>query len=67
MSMLEYFFSIDYEGQGHLFEGTKIWEREEYRSLQGTLPVISLSFANVKETTFENTKTRINQIITDLF
>ena len=67
MSMLEYFFSIDYEGQGHLFEGTKIWEREEYRSLQGTLPVISLSFANVKETTFENTKTRINQIITDLY
>lgn len=67
MSMLEYFFSLDYEGQGHLFEGTKIWEREGYRSLQGTLPVISLSFANVKETTFENAKIRINQIITDLY
>lgn len=32
-----------------LFEGFSIWEEEEYRRLQGTFPVISLSFAGVKE------------------
>ena len=49
MSMLEQFFSIDYKGRGDLFEGLSIWEKEEYRNLQGSFPVISLTFANVKE------------------
>ena len=49
MSMLEKFFSVRYAGRGELFEGLSIWEHEEYRKMQGTYPVISLSFANVKE------------------
>ena len=48
ISMLEHFFSNKYAGQGELFEGLSIWENEEYRKIQGTYPVISLSFANVK-------------------
>ena len=40
---------MDYEGRGELFEGLSIWGEEEYRDLQGTYPVISLSFANIKE------------------
>ena len=67
MSMLEHFFSLDYKKQGGLFEKTNIWKEEKYCSLQGTMPVISLSFANVKETTFENTKIRICQILSDLY
>ena len=67
MSMTEQFFSLDYAGRSDLFEGMNIWKEEKYRSLQGTLPVISLSFANVKETTFENTKIRICQILSDLY
>ena len=55
MSMVEQFFSVDYAGRGDLFEGLSIWESEKYRQLQGTYPVISLSFANVKETDFETT------------
>ena len=50
MCMLETFFSIDYADRGDLFEGLSIWEEEKYRSLQGTYPVISLSFAGIKET-----------------
>ena len=46
MSMLEYFFSVDHADRGDLFEGLSIWENETYRALQGTYPVISLSFAN---------------------
>lgn len=48
MSMLEFFFSLEYAGRSDLFEGLSIWEHEEYRKLQGTYPVISLSFAPIK-------------------
>ena len=48
MSMVEKFFSVDYKGREDLFQGLKIWEDEEYRQLQGTYPVIFLSFADVK-------------------
>ena len=67
ISMLEHFFSNKYAGQGELFEGLSIWENEEYRKIQGTYPVISLSFANVKENTFQKTLARIYQILTDLY
>ncbi|MEY8427504.1 AAA family ATPase, partial [Lachnospiraceae bacterium 46-15] len=67
MSMTEQFFSVDYAGRGDLFEGLSVWEDEEYRKLQGTYPVISLSFANVKEGTYEMTKQGICRILTDLY
>ena len=67
MSMLECFFSLEYADKGNLFENLAIWKEEKYRNLQGTYPVISLSFANVKADTFEKTKIRICQILTDLY
>ncbi len=67
MSMVEQFFSIHYAGRGDLFEGLSIWEEEAYRNLQGTYPVISLSFANVKEKDYETTKARINQLLVGLY
>lgn len=67
MSMLECFFSVNYADRGDLFEGLSIWEEEGYRSIQGTYPVISLSFANVKEDNFEDVKLRVNQLISDLY
>ncbi len=67
MSMLEQFFSVKYENRGDLFEGLSIWKEEEYQKLQGTYPVISLSFANIKEKDYENTKIGIYQILTDLY
>ena len=67
MSMLEQFFSIQYKDRGDLFEGLSIWKDEKYRKLQGTYPVISLSFARIKETNFEKTKTKVCEIITNLY
>ncbi len=67
MSMVEQFFSIDYAGRDDLFQGLAIWEEEDFRKLQGTYPVINLSFANVKETNFENTRERICQLLTNLY
>ena len=48
MSMTEQFFSMEYAGRSDLFEELEIWNDEKYRNLQGTYPVISLSFANIK-------------------
>lgn len=67
MSMVEQFFSVDYAGRGDLFEGLSIWKEEEYRNIQGLYPVISLSFANVKETDFETTSYRIRQLLMKLY
>ena len=63
ISMVEQFFSIKYADKGDIFEGLSIWNDEEYRNLQGTYPVISLSFARVKETTVEDAKEQIRSII----
>ena len=63
MSMLNCFFSLEYAGKGEVFEGLSIWEEEKYRALQGTYPVINLSFANVKEKNFEATREKIYQSI----
>ena len=67
MSMIEKFFSTKYAGRGELFEGLSIWNEEKYQDLQGTFPVISLSFANVKETNYRATVQRIAQIVTELY
>ena len=67
MSMVEQFFSLDYADRGDLFEGFEIWKNEEYRKIQGTYPVISLSFANVKENSFHNVRKKICQMIAELY
>lgn len=67
MSMLECFFSNKYAGQGKIFEHLNIWKEKEYRELQGTYPVIFLSFAGVKETDYASAKQAICQIITKLY
>ena len=67
MSMLEQFFSVDYANRGALFEGLSIWKNEKYRDLQGTYPVISLSFARVKETNYTDTRERICSILRNLY
>ncbi len=67
MSMLEKFFSVCYAGREDLFQGLAVWEEEKYRKLQGNYPVISLSFANVKENSFLQTRKKICSMIKDLY
>lgn len=67
MSMIEKFFSIQYKGRGDLFQGLKIWEYEKFRKLQGTYPVISLSFANIKETDYKTVRRKICQMLSNLY
>ncbi len=56
MSMVEKFFSVNAKEGGSLFQGLKIWETEEFRKLQGTFPVISLSFASIKEQNYDTVR-----------
>ena len=67
MSMVEQFFSVKYAGRKDLFEGLSIWQEKEYRQMQGTYPVISLSFANVKEQNYLAARKKICQMLTDLY
>ena len=67
LSMLEQFFSVEYANRSDLFEGLSIWENKSYQNLQGTYPVISLSFAHMKDRNFETTRWKICQLITDLY
>ena len=67
MNMLECFFSMKYKGRGDLFEGLSIWSEDKYRNLQGTCPVISLTFADVKSGTCDGAIARIKQNLTDLY
>ncbi len=67
MSMVQHFLSVDYADKGNLFEGLSIWQEEKYRQLQGTYPVISLSFADVKARLFSDARKMICQTITNLY
>nr|WP_302140950.1 AAA family ATPase [uncultured Schaedlerella sp.] len=67
MDMLEKFFSVKYSDKAGLFEGLAIWQEERYRKLQGTYPVISLSFANVKRGDYKSSIQRICQLLEELY
>ena len=67
MSMVEQFFSIQYADKKDLFKNFSIWKDEKYRQLQGTYPVIFLSFANIKGKSYEAAREGIIQVIIDLY
>lgn len=67
MSMLDYFFSTDHKDDRYLFEQMSIWKEKKYRELQGTYPVIFLSFASVKSGDFKNARKTICKSIIWLY
>lgn len=67
MNMLDCFFSLRYKDAGKLFEGLHIWEEESYRGIQGTYPVIFLSFADIKGSCYDTVREKICQSIANLY
>lgn len=73
MSMVECFFSNKYAGRDDLFEGLSIWEEKSsdgeyaFRKMQGTYPVICLSFAKVKAVDYGGMEYAISSIIFDAY
>ena len=65
--MTEYFFSAKYSDMGQYFEELVVWKNETMRSLQGTYPVIALSFADIKATTYEAARMGIIRKIVRLY
>lgn len=67
MRMVEQFFSLEYADKKELFQGLNIWKDKTFRILHGTCPVIFLSFANVKETCYENAYRQICHVLFALY
>lgn len=67
LSTLNCFFSVKYKNRTDLFENLFIWKEEKYRRLQGTYPVIFLSFATVKSITYESARESILLLLEDLY
>lgn len=66
MSMVEQFFSVEY-ADNPCFRGMDIWKEEKYREIQGTYPVISLTFSSIKERNFEEARKKICATIQMLY
>lgn len=60
-------FSREYADRGDLFSGLSIWNEEKYRQLQGTYPVIFMSFANVKASTCRKMEYKITELLARLY
>ncbi len=73
MSTVECFFSNKYAGRSDLFEGLSIWEHRssdgnyKYRGMQGTFPVIFLSFANIKAKKYADMEYKITEVVAKLY
>lgn len=67
LNMLYCFFSNRFAGRSDLFEGLKIWDDVKYRGLQGSYPVIYLSFANVKGYSFAAIRKAVMYTLAELY
>lgn len=67
MDMLNCFFSRQYEKRGDLFKGLSIWTDQRYQRLQGSYPVIFISFADVKQNNYKDAIQKIKNIIVDVY
>lgn len=67
MSMVEKFFSANYKDRGELFQNLRIWENEKYKKLQGTYPVLFLSFASIKDSSYKAARESICRIIEEQY
>ncbi len=67
LSMTETFFSNKYKDKSILFEPFKIWNDEKYRKIQGSYPVINLSFADVKQLSYYEFTEKIKRMISVLY
>lgn len=67
MSMLNCFFSNQFTGREDLFKGLAVWKKEKYRNMQGTYPVIFLSFAAIKGSNYEDARDGIIMAINEAY
>ncbi len=61
--MLRYFFEKTIKPTAYLFENSNIWQEEEFRKLQGTYPIIFISFKDVKYNTWEESYQKLTSLL----
>ena len=61
------FFSPKFAGRYDLFEGLEIWKDEKFRQLQGTIPVIFLYLAKIKNVNYVQTIENIKDSLTTIY
>ena len=67
MSMVECFLSLRYRDRPELFEGLSVWQDEAMRRLQGTIPVISVSFGGIKSSDVSRQMESLKMIVREAF
>ena len=65
LSMLKYFFEKTEKPTAYLFENSKIWQEEGFKTLQGTFPVIHISFKDIKASTWEAAYSKLKNLLAD--
>lgn len=67
MSMLECFFSTQYRDKAQLFENLSIWKEKNYHTIQGSYPVVFLSFADIKASSMESAREGMIAVIKEAY
>ncbi|MCK8824965.1 AAA family ATPase [Fuchsiella alkaliacetigena] len=62
-SMLRYFFEKSEGDNSYLFQDKKIWQKQEFREMQGQYPVIYLSFKDLKSRNYSESYEELKLII----
>ena len=63
LSTLKYFFEKSEQSTAYLFEKSKIWQEEGFKELQGTYPVIHISFKDIKASTWEEAYQKMKSLL----
>lgn len=61
------FFSPEFAGQKDLFAGLEVWNNEQLRHVQGTIPVIFISFADIKGRNYQETVQQIKSLFVTIY
>lgn len=67
LSMLKYFFEKSDKDTSYLFKDLKIWQHQEYRSMQGQFPVIFITFKDIMHSTWSNAFEHFQRLISEEF
>jgi hypothetical protein len=61
------FFSPEFFGYHRIFEGLSIWKNENFREIQGKIPVIFISFSSVKAKNYDEMTQKIKAVIVRIY
>ncbi len=67
LNMVETFFSVRYKGCGDIFQNLMIWENEKLKQLQGAYPVINISFADVKQDSYQSMTKKMKRLMAEVY